>query len=112
MAAEIKKSEEEGNELGLTPDEKAFYDALSSPEGIKEAYRNDQFIALTKALTEKLKANRTIDWNLKASARANMRRIVKRLLREYHYPPEGYDKAVETVMAQCDKWADNDENLL
>jgi type I restriction enzyme R subunit len=112
MAAEIKKSEEEGNELGLTPEEKAFYDALSSPEGIKEAYSNDQFIALTKALTDKLRENRTIDWNLKPSARANMRRIVKRLLREYHYPPEGYDKALETVMAQCNKWADNDENLL
>jgi type I restriction enzyme R subunit len=112
MAAEIKKSEEEGNELGLTPEEKAFYDALSSPEGIKEAYSNDQFIALTKALTEKLRENRTIDWNLKTSARANMRRIVKRLLREYHYPPEGYEKALVTVIAQCNKWADNEDNLL
>ncbi len=107
MAAEIKKTEEEGNKLGLTPEEKAFYDALSSPEGIKEAYSNDQFLALTKALTEKLRENRTIDWNKKESARASMRRIIKRLLREYHYPPEGYDKALETVMQQCEKWADD-----
>ena len=112
MAAEIKKTEEEGNELGLTIEEKAFYDALSSPEGIKEAYSNEQFMALTKALTEKLRENRTIDWNKKESARASMRRIIKRLLREYQYPPEGYEMAVETVMRQCEKWADDEENLV
>ena len=111
IATEIKQSEEEGKKLGLSKEEKAFYDALSSPEGIKEAYSNEQFMALTKALTEKLRENRTIDWNKKDSARASMRRIIKRLLREYHYPPEGYDKAVETVMRQCDKWADDEENF-
>ena len=112
MAAEIKKNEEEGNELGLTPDEKAFYDALSSPEGIREAYSAEEFIALTKELTEQLRINRTIDWNLKSSARAKMRVMVKRLLKKYKYPPEGQEKALETVMAQCDRWADNDDNLL
>ncbi len=111
MAEEIKKAAKEGEELGLTEDEKAFYDALTSPEGIKEAYSNDQFVALTKALTEQLRKNKTLDWNRKDSARASMRRIIKRLLREYHYPPEGYDKALETVIAQCNRWADDDENL-
>lgn len=111
LAEEIKRSEEEGQKLGLTKEEMAFYDALSSPEGIKEAYSNEQFMALTKALTEKLRENRTIDWNKKESARASMRRIIKRLLREYHYPPEGYEVAVETVMKQCEKWADDEENL-
>lgn len=112
MAAEIKKSEEEGNELGLTPDEKAFYDALSSPEGIREVYTDEEFVALTKELTEQLRKNRTIDWNIKQSSRAKMRVMVKRLLKKYKYPPEGQEKALETVMAQCDKWADNDDNLL
>ena len=112
MAAEIKKSEEDGNELGLTPDEKAFYDALSSPEGIREAYTDEEFVALTKELTEQLRKNRTIDWNIKQSSRAKMRVMVKRLLKKYKYPPEGQEKALETVMAQCDKWADNDDNLL
>ena len=112
MAAEIKKSEEEGNELGLTTEEKAFYDALSSPEGIREAYSDEDFVALTKELTEQLHKNRTIDWNIKASSRAKMRVMVKRLLKKYKYPPEGQEKALETVMAQCDKWADNDENLM
>ena len=111
LAAEIKKTEEEGNELGLTLEEKAFYDALTSPEGIKEAYSNEQFMALTKALTEKLRENRTIDWNKKDSARASMRRIIKRLLREFHYPPEGQEKALDIVMKQCEKWADDEENF-
>ena len=111
LAAAIKEAEAEGEKLGLTPEEKAFYDALSSPEGIKEAYSNDQFLALTKALTEKLRENRTIDWNKKESARASMRRIIKRLLREYHYPPECYEQAVDTVMKQCEQWASDEENL-
>ena len=111
MAEDIKKSEEEGNKLGLTVEEKAFYDALSSPEGIKEAYSNEQFVALTKELTEQLRRNRTIDWNRKESSRAKMRVLVKRLLKKYKYPPEGQDKALETVIAQCEKWADNDDHL-
>lgn len=111
MAQAIKQNEEEGNELGLTAEEKAFYDALSSPEGIKEAYSNDQFKALTVALTEQLRKNRTIDWNKKDSARASMRRIIKRLLREYHYPPEGYEQALSTVMKQCEKWAEDESHL-
>ena len=111
MAEEIKQNEEESNKLGLTVEEKAFYDALSSPEGIREAYTDEQFVALTRELTEQLRRNRTIDWNRKESARAKMRVLVKRLLKKYKYPPEGQEKALETVMAQCNKWADDDENL-
>ena len=111
MAAEIKKSEEEGNELGLTVEEKAFYDALSSPEGVRQAYTDEEFVALTKELTEQLRSNRTIDWNIKKSARAKMRVMVKRLLKKYKYPPEGREAALDIVMAQCDRWADNDDNL-
>ena len=111
IAGEIRKEEEEGNELGLTTEEKAFYDALTSPEGIRQAYTDEQFLALTKELTEELRRNRTIDWNRKESARAKMRVMVKRLLKKYHYPPEGQEQALRTVMEQCDKWADDDENL-
>ena len=111
MAAEIKKTEEEGNELGLTTEEKAFYDALSSPAGIREAYTDEQFVALTKELTEVLRKNRTIDWNHKESARAKMRVLVKRLLKKYHYPPEGQEQALQTVMEQCNKWADDEDNF-
>ena len=111
MAEEIRKCEEEGNELGLTVEEKAFYDALSSPEGVKDAYTNEEFIKLTKELTEQLRKNRTIDWNHKDSARAKMRVMVKRLLKKYHYPPEGQEQALQTVMAQCNRWADDENNF-
>jgi type I restriction enzyme R subunit len=111
MAAEIKKSEEEGNELGLTVEEKAFYDALSSPEGVRQAYTDEEFVVLTKELTEQLRSNRTIDWNRKESSRAKMRVLVKRLLKKYKYPPEGREAALDIVMAQCEKWADDDDNL-
>lgn len=110
MAAEIRKTEEEGDELGLTVEEKAFYDALSSPEGIREAYSDEEFVALTKELTEQLRKSRTIDWNHKESARAKMRVMVKRLLKKYHYPPEGQEQALKTVMEQCNKWADDENN--
>lgn len=109
MATEIKKCEQDGEKLGLTVEEKAFYDALSSPEGIREAYTDEEFVALTKELTEQLRKNRTIDWNRKDSARAKMRVMVKRLLKKYHYPPEGQEQALRTVMEQCNKWADNEE---
>ena len=111
MAEQMKQAEKEGNDLGLTAEEKAFYDALSTPEGVRQAYSDEEFVALTKELTDVLHKNRTIDWNRKESARAKMRVMVKRLLKKYKYPPEGAAKALETVMRQCDHWADNDENI-
>ena len=111
IASEIRRTEEEGNELGLTVEEKAFYDALSSPEGIREAYSDEEFVALTKELTEQLRKNRTIDWNHKESSRAKMRVMVKRLLKKYKYPPEGQEQALRTVMAQCNRWADDEDNF-
>jgi len=112
MADEIKRAEHEGDELGLTIEEKAFYDALSSPEGVKEAYSSEEFVKLTKELTEQLRKNRTIDWNHKDTARAKMRVMVKRLLKKYKYPPEGQEQALNTVMAQCNKWADDEYNYV
>lgn len=112
MAQQMKHAEDEGNDLGLTSEEKAFYDALSTPDGVRQAYSDEEFVALTKELTEVLHTNRTIDWNRKESARAKMRVLVKRLLKKYKYPPEGAKKALETVMRQCNHWADDDENVL
>ena len=112
MAQQMKQAEAEGNDLGLSPEEKAFYDALSTPEGVRQAYSDEEFVALTRELTEVLHRNRTIDWNRKESARAKMRVMVKRLLKKYKYPPEGAKKALETVMRQCDHWADDEENVV
>ena len=93
--------------LGLTSDELAFYDALTKPQAIKDFYEHDELIAITKELTDLLRKNRTIDWQKKESARAGMRRLVKRLLKKHKYPPEGMDDAVQTVMSQCEMWTDN-----
>ena len=106
-AEEIRKLKEEGVELGLTEEEKAFYDALTKPEHIKDFYENDELVAMTRELTEMLRKNRTIDWQKKETARAGMRKMVKRLLKKYKYPPEKYEDAIETVISQCEMWTDN-----
>lgn len=107
MAQEMAKAHEEGNSLGLTEEELAFYDALTKPQAVKDFYTNDQLIGITKELTEELRKSRTIDWEKKESARAGMRRMVKRLLKKYKYPPEGMDDALQTVINQCEMWTDN-----
>lgn len=108
IAKQIAKAKEEGNELGLTVDELAFYDALTKPAAIKDFYENDELIAITKELTETLRKNKTIDWQKKESARAKMRMMIKKLLKAHKYPPEGMDDAVQTVMTQCELWSDNE----
>lgn len=107
LAKDIAAAAAEGDKLGLTQEEMAFYDALTKPQAIKDFYENDELIAITKELTDLLRKNRTIDWQKKESARAGMRRLVKRLLKKHKYPPEGMDDAVQTVMSQCEMWTDN-----
>lgn len=108
-AQEIAELYKNGEKLGLSQEELAFYDALTKPEHIKDFYKNDELIALTRELTEMLRKNRTIDWQKKETARAQMRKMVKRLLKKYHYPPEDYDFAINTVISQCELWSDNVE---
>jgi type I restriction enzyme R subunit len=109
LAKEMMDAEKEGNSLGLSTEEKAFYDALTRPQAVKDFYTNDQLVALTKELTETLRRNRTIDWNRRDSERANMRRLVKRLLKHYNYPPENAEDAMNTVLKQCEQWAENQD---
>ena len=107
MAQDMASANRKGNSLGLTDEELAFYDALTRPEAVKDFYTNDQLVAITKELTESLRRSRIVDWNLKESARASMRRMVKRLLHKYRYPPEGMADAMKTVLQQCEMWTDN-----
>lgn len=107
LAKEISASGKEGEALGLTADELAFYDALTKPAAIKDFYENEELVAITKELTETLRKNRTIDWYKRESARAAMRMMIKRLLKKHRYPPEGMEDAVQTVMSQCELWTDN-----
>lgn len=110
LAKEIRQAHEAGDQLGLSEDELAFYDALTKPEAIKDFYENDELIAITKELTETLRRNQTIDWQKRESARAKMRMLIKRLLKRHKYPPEGMEDAVATVMLQCELWTDNLDN--
>ena len=89
LAKEMLHASEEGNLLGLTYEEKAFYDALTKPEAVKDFYSNEQLVKMTREHTETLRQSRTIDWQKKETVRSNMRCIVKRLLKKYCYPPEG-----------------------
>jgi len=108
-AQEIANLYKNGQKLGLSQEELAFYDSLTKPEHIKDFYQNDALINLTKELTEMLRKNRTIDWQKKETARASMRKMVKRLLKKYDYPPEDYDFAINTVISQCELWKDNSD---
>ena len=109
MAQQIREAHDAGDELGLSEDELAFYDALTKPQAIKDFYENDELIAITKELTDALRKNRSIDWQKRDSARAKMRMMIKRLLKKHKYPPEGMDDAVATVMLQCELWTDNND---
>lgn len=107
LAKQIAADRQEGEKLGLTADELAFYDALVKPQAIKDFYENEELISITKELAETLRKNRTIDWQKRESARAKMRMIIKKLLKRHKYPPEGMDDAVQTVITQCELWTDN-----
>ena len=109
LAKQIQAAQKEGEQLGLTADELAFYDALTKPQAIKDFYENEELIAITKELANALRSNRTIDWQKRDSARAKMRMMIKRLLKKHKYPPEGMDDAVQTVMLQCELWTDNND---
>ena len=106
MAKEMMADRDEATKLGLSDEEMAFYDAITKPQAVKDFYDNDQLVAISRELTDAMRSNATIDWQKKESARAGMRRAIKRLLHKYKYPPEGVADAMETVMAQCELWAD------
>lgn len=107
LAKQIAAAQKDGDQLGLTADELAFYDALTKPQAIKDFYENDELIAITKELADTLRRNKTIDWQKRESARAKMRMLIKKLLKKHKYPPEGMEDAVQTVMTQCELWTDN-----
>jgi type I restriction enzyme R subunit len=107
MAKDMAAASACGAALGLSSEELAFYDALTRPEAVKDFYQNEELVAMTRELAAMLRKNRTIDWQKKESARAGMRRMVKKLLKHYKYPPEGIEDAIATVIGQCEMWADS-----
>lgn len=81
MARDIMKDRDDAQKLGLNDEEMAFYDAITKPQAVKDFYNNDQLVAIARELTETMQRSATIDWQKKESARAGIRRAIKRLLR-------------------------------
>ena len=106
IAKLLREAHLEGEKLGLTEEELAFYNAIALPENIHDFYDDETLIKITQELTDSLRRNRTIDWQKKESARANMRRTIKRLLKKYDYPPAEMKTALDKVIAQCELWVD------
>ena len=107
LSKELVEAKNEGKEKGLTDDEYAFYDALVKDPNVLKEMKDEILIQLAHELTETVRKNRTVDWDKKESARAFMRREIKRLLRKYHYPPTKADEAVQTVVMQAELMGEN-----
>ncbi|MFC0298242.1 type I restriction endonuclease subunit R [Geobacillus jurassicus] len=97
---ELQAAIEEGKQLGLTEEEKAFFDVLGSDPDIKKLMEDEILIQIAKDLAKTVKENRTHDWDKKAQAQARMRLEIKKVLRKYDYPPNKQPKAVEDVLEQ------------
>lgn len=108
MANELRQMRTEEDNLGLTEDEIAFYDALTDDETVKELMNDEILVKIAQELTQAIRSNVTIDFNVRKSSQAGMRRIVKRLLKKYDYPPESAKKALETVMRQTELMCENE----
>jgi len=102
ISKEIVASDDEAKKLGLTDFEYAFYTAVASNDSAKEMMQHDQLRELAVVLTQKVRENASIDWTIKENVRAKLKVIVKRLLRQYGYPPDMQLLATETVLKQAE----------
>ncbi|MBZ0300539.1 MAG: DUF3387 domain-containing protein, partial [Anaerolineae bacterium] len=109
MAKDMRDAQNRGEQLGLTDDEVAFYDALAQNNSAVEVMGDKQLAVIALKLVEAVRANVTIDWTVKQGARAKIRVLVKRLLREFGYPPDLQEAATELVLEQAEvlaaQWA-------
>ena len=102
MAKDFQKDKEREKDLGLTPDEIRFYDALASNESAVRELSDEILKQIAVELTEKLRNSRTVDWQVRESVRAKIRNMVRRLLRRYKYPPDDAPKAIELILKQAE----------
>lgn len=105
LAKDIRESDKRGESLNLTDDELAFYDALANNNSAKEVLGDKQLAAIAIEVFRSVKSNATIDWTLKESVRARLRRDVKRILNRYGYPPDQQLLATENVLKQAELMA-------
>ena len=101
LAKKMKADEQQGVELGLSEDEKAFYDALEVNDSAVKVLGEDNLKIIAKELVETVRKNVTIDWTSRESVQAKLRVMVKRILKKHGYPPDKQQKAIETVLEQA-----------
>jgi type I restriction enzyme R subunit len=110
LAKEMRKAKSRGEDLGLTDDEVAFYDALEVNDSAVKILGDETLKIIAHELLETVRRNVTIDWTVRENARARIRVIVKRILRKYGYPPDKQEKATQIVLQQaevlCGEWAE------
>ena len=102
LAKEINADDTAARRLGLTEDEKAFYDALAANDSAVQAMGDDKLKVIAAELITQVRKSVTIDWTLREGARAKIRVMVKRILNKYGYPPDLQDEAVKTVLMQAE----------
>jgi len=106
IAKQIKEADKEGEKLGLTNDEVAFYNALEINDSAVNILGDETLRIIAKEIADKVRSNATIDWTIRESARAKLMVLVRRTLNKYGYPPDKQPKAIETVLKQAELLAD------
>ncbi|PIN79451.1 DEAD/DEAH box helicase, partial [Candidatus Woesearchaeota archaeon CG10_big_fil_rev_8_21_14_0_10_34_8] len=107
LAKQIRDDKSRGKELGLSEEEEAFYDALDDNDGARDTLGDDVLKIMARELSELVRKNASIDWTLRETVQANLRRMVKRLLRKYGYPPDKQQMATDLVLKQAELFADD-----
>ena len=102
LAREMREANARGDELGLSEDELAFYDALETNDSAVQVLGDDTLRDIARDLVDTVRRNVTIDWTLRENVRANLRRLVKRILRKHGYPPDKQETATRTVLEQAE----------
>ena len=102
LARDLREASARGDKLGLSEDELAFYDALETNDSAVQVLGDETLRVIARELVETVRGNVTIDWTLRENVRANLRRLIKRILRKHGYPPDKQKKATQTVLEQAE----------
>lgn len=102
LAKRMREANARGEELGLSEDELAFYDALETNDSAVKVLGDETLLTIARELVVAVRKSVTIDWTVRENVRANLRVIVKRILRKYGYPPDKQEKATQTVLEQAE----------
>ena len=102
LARDMREANARGEKLGLSDDELAFYDALETNDSAVQVLGDENLREIARELVTTVRGNVTIDWTLRENVRANLRRLVKRILRKHGYPPDKQEKATQTVLEQAE----------